>query len=64
MALGRQRQADLCEFEASVVYKVSSRTVIQRNPDLKDFPTKKEKRLSKWTEHGTVKAFRKKFSML
>ena len=33
-ALGRQRQADLCEFEASLVYRVSSRTartVIQRN---------------------------------
>jgi hypothetical protein len=33
-ALGRQRQADLCEFEASLVYRVSSRTArdIQRNP--------------------------------
>jgi hypothetical protein len=32
-ALGRQRQADF-EFEASLVYKVSSRTAraIQRNP--------------------------------
>jgi hypothetical protein len=25
-ALGRQRQADLCEFEASLIYRVSSRT--------------------------------------
>jgi hypothetical protein len=25
-ALGRQRQADLCEFEASLVYRESSRT--------------------------------------
>ena len=25
-ALGRQRQADLCEFEASLVYRMSSRT--------------------------------------
>ena len=25
-SLGRQRQADLCEFEASLVYKASSRT--------------------------------------
>ena len=25
-ALGRQRQEDLCEFEASLVYRVSSRT--------------------------------------
>jgi hypothetical protein len=33
-ALGRQRQADLCEFKASLVYRVSSRTAkaIQRNP--------------------------------
>jgi hypothetical protein len=33
-ALGRQRQVDLCELEASLVYKVSSRTaraVTQRN---------------------------------
>ena len=26
LALGRQRQADLCEFEARLVYRVSSRT--------------------------------------
>ena len=25
-ALGRQRQMDFCEFEASLVYKVSART--------------------------------------
>jgi hypothetical protein len=33
----RQRQADHCEFEASLVYKVSSRTArtTQRNPVLK-----------------------------
>jgi len=33
-ALGRQRQADLCEFEASLVYKVSAKTVraTQKNP--------------------------------
>ena len=34
-ALGRQTQVDLCEFEASLVYRVSFRTariVIQRNP--------------------------------
>ena len=31
--LGRQRQADLCEFEASLVYRMSSRTArtTQRN---------------------------------
>ena len=36
-ALGRQRQAD-SEFEASLVYRVSSRTarIIQRNPVLKN----------------------------
>jgi hypothetical protein len=34
---GRQRQADLCEFEASLVYIVSSRTAraIQRNKKTK-----------------------------
>jgi hypothetical protein len=33
-ALGRQRQVDLCEFKASLVYRVSVRTVraAQRNP--------------------------------
>ena len=33
-ALGKQRQVDLCEFEASLVYRASSRTAraIQRNP--------------------------------
>ena len=34
-ALGRQRQGDLCEFKASLVYRVSSRTakiVTQKNP--------------------------------
>jgi hypothetical protein len=35
-ALGRQRQEDLCEFEASLVYRVSPRTAraTQRNPVL------------------------------
>ena len=33
-ALGTQRQADICEFEASLVYRVSSRAAraTQRNP--------------------------------
>jgi hypothetical protein len=33
-ALGRQRQADVCEFKASLVYRVISRTAraTQRNP--------------------------------
>jgi len=34
-AFRRQKQVDLCEFETSLVYKVSSRTVgavTQRNP--------------------------------
>ena len=37
-ALGRQRQGDLCEFKASLVYKLSSRTnrATQRNPVLKN----------------------------
>jgi hypothetical protein len=34
----RQRQADLCEFEVSLVYRMSSRTAraTQRNPVLKN----------------------------
>ena len=35
--LGKQRQADLCEFDHSLVYRVSSRTAratVQRNPVL------------------------------
>lgn len=33
-ALGRQRQVDLCEFESSLLYRGSSRTVrtTERNP--------------------------------
>jgi hypothetical protein len=34
-ALQRQRQVDLCDFKANLVYKVSSRTakaITQRNP--------------------------------
>jgi hypothetical protein len=35
--LWRQRQVDLCELKASLVYRASSRTArtTQRNPDLK-----------------------------
>ena len=44
-ALGRKRQAGISEFEASLVYKVSSRVAraIQRNPVLKKTKTKKQK---------------------
>jgi hypothetical protein len=31
-AFGRQRQANLYEFEVSLAYKGSSRTMTQRNP--------------------------------
>jgi hypothetical protein len=34
-ALGRLRQVDLCEFEASLVYRVSSRGDTQNNPVFK-----------------------------
>ena len=39
LALGRQRQVDLCEFEANLVYKERSRTVevvTKRNPVLRN----------------------------
>jgi len=44
-ALWRQRQADLCKFEASLVYRVSSRTArdTQRNPVLKNKKQNKTK---------------------
>jgi hypothetical protein len=49
LALGRQRQADfwISEFEASLVYKVSSRTAraTQRNPASK---TKTNKQTKTW----------------
>ena len=47
---GRQKQADVCEFKTSLVYKVSSRTtraVTQRNPVLK-----KKKSKTKQTNKG------------
>ena len=49
-ALERQGQADLCEFEASLLYSVSSRTaravtpVAQRNPVSKNQPNKQNKK--------------------
>ena len=45
-ALGRQRQTDLCEFEASLVYTVSSRTAraTQRNSVSKN---KNDKQMNK-----------------
>jgi hypothetical protein len=41
--LRRQRQADFCEFEASLVYKSNSRKVraTQRNPVFKQINTKR-----------------------
>ena len=43
-ALRRQRQTDLCEFEASLVYRASSRTVraTQKNPFSKNQKKKKK----------------------
>jgi hypothetical protein len=45
-ALGRQRQVDFEEFEASLDYKVSARTAraIQRNPVSKNQKKKKKKK--------------------
>ena len=47
----RQKQADLCEFEACLVYRVSSRTAraTQRNPVSKKptLPPKKKKKKNK-----------------
>ena len=46
LVLGRQRQADLCEVKASMVYRVSSRTartVTQRNSETTTTTTTKPK---------------------
>ena len=58
-ALGRQRQTDLCEFEASLVYRVSFRTaraVTQRNPVLKK--TKNNNNKKNPTEQNTKRSHR------
>ena len=48
-ALGRQRKADLCEFQGSLVYKASFRTakVAQRDPALKE-QKKRKMHLAEW----------------
>jgi hypothetical protein len=59
--LGKQRQADLCEFEASLVYRVSSRTAraTLRNP----ISNKTRKNKTKQTKQKTnKKRIRKKKS--
>ena len=63
LALGRQRQG-ISEFEASLVYKVSSRTAraIQRNPIsknkkiLKKKKKRKEKFFMSWRDGSAVKS--------
>jgi hypothetical protein len=46
--LGRQRQADLCEFKASLVYRGSpGQPRFQRNPVLKKEKKKKKKKKKK-----------------
>ena len=46
-ALGRQKQADLCEFKDNLVYRVSARTAkdTQRNPVSKNQKLKKIKEI-------------------
>ena len=55
LALGRQRQADLCELTGSLVYKVSSRTArpTQRNPVSKN-QKKKQKQKNKKKTHNCL----------
>ena len=50
-ALGRQRQVELCEFEASLVYRVSSRIAraTQRNPVLRKKKKEKKKEELKYS---------------
>jgi hypothetical protein len=44
LALGRQRQTDLCELKASLVYEVSSRTARATQKNLSKKKKKKEKK--------------------
>ena len=43
-ALGRQRQADLCEFEVSLVYRVSFRTAMAVTRKILSWKTKQNKK--------------------
>ena len=51
-ALGKQKQADLCEFVASLVYRGSSRTAraTQRNPASKNKEKRREEKREKRRE--------------
>jgi hypothetical protein len=52
--LGKQRQKDFCEFEASLVYRVSSRTASDtQKPCLKLALPHKQKILA-WDMSGTI----------
>jgi hypothetical protein len=51
LALGKQRQEDLCEFQASLVYRVSSRIArsTQRNPVSRNKQTNKQANSVIWS---------------
>ena len=53
-AVGRQKQADLCELEASLVYKANSRTA--RTVPQKS-PVSKNKQTNKKSEHAYKKHY-------
>ena len=55
--LGRQRQAGLCEFKASLVYRSSSRTVraTQRDPVLKHQKAKCKMEKKKMAQCASIK---------
>ncbi|MGU7584773.1 hypothetical protein ACV24V_14795 [Enterococcus faecalis] len=62
-ALGRQRQADLCEFEASLVSRASARIgskATQRNPVLKNQKKKKKKKKKTKKKKKKIKKKKKK----
>jgi hypothetical protein len=58
-ALRRQKQVDVCEFEGSMVYRVSSRTArtTQRNPVSKQNKTKQPYSLA-WSNLFSLGHFR------
>ena len=61
-ALRRQRLADLCEFKASLVYKVSSRSAstTQKNPVSKKLRKKSQKQIKIYSSGEVGKTWKNK----
>lgn len=51
-ALRKQRQADLCAFTASLIYKADAGTITQRNPASEKPQTKEKRKARKYPREG------------